>query len=234
MAASDLLATTVLSAAASLLNDTARTVYTDAAMIPYLRMALQELREEFEQNSVAVTETTSAVITVTAGISVISYNAVNPLPSLPSDMVDPLQLWERQTGIGPYSPMTRRDFLPANLEGTDTNQFIFYVWQAQQIKLLPSNQNIDIKIDYIRELFPAVFDQSSQINVVNAQSFLEYRTAALCSEFIERNITSSDRMNAYALLARDRVVGISSKSKQSIMTRRRPFRAGYKSRGYNA
>jgi hypothetical protein len=217
---------------ASLLNDTARTVYTYAAQIPYLKMALQELREEFEQNSVPVTENSSAVITVLAGQTVLSYNAVLPLPALPSDMVEPLALWERTTGIDPYVPMTKRDFLPHNLAGTITGQFVFYVWQSQQILVLPANQNNDIKIDYIKQLFTDLIDENSQINVINAQSFLEYRTAGLVAEFVERNLTTSDRMNQYALLAMNRVTGIASKGKQNIMTRRRPFRAGYKGRGW--
>jgi len=173
MAASDLVASTVMNQSASLLNDTARTVYTYAAQIPYLKMALQELREEFEQNSIPVTETTSAVIPVLAGQTVLAYNAVLPLPPLPSDMVEPLQLWERQTGVDPYTPMVKRDFLPHNLAGVESSQFVFYVWQSQEIRVLPANQNNDIKIDYIKQLFTDIIDENSQINVINAQTFLE-------------------------------------------------------------
>ena len=229
--ASNLIASTVMDTSASLLNDPSKTVYTYGVMIPFLGMALQELREEFEQNSIPVTEDVSAVITVPAGIDTIRYNAVVPL-TLPSDMVEPLQLWERASGIDPYVPMTKRDFIPHNLEGILTNQFNFYAWQNQEIRLLPATRDNDIKIDYIKELFFLPVDQTSQINVINAQTFLEYRTAALISEFIERNITSSDRFNQYALLGMNRVTGIASKGKQNIMTRRRPFRASYKNRGF--
>jgi hypothetical protein len=233
MAASDLLASTVMDQTAALLNDPSKTVYTYDVMIPYIGMALQELREEFEQNSIPVTENTSVVITLPVGTDAIYYNGVAPL-TLPSDMVEPLQLWERESGIDPYVPMTKRDFLPHFLEGNETGQFGFYVWQSQAIKVLPSNRINDIKIDYIKELFTLPVQQDSQINVINAQTFLEYRTAALISEFIERNITSSDRFNQYALLGMNRVTGIASKGKQNIMTRRRPFRASYKTRGYMA
>jgi hypothetical protein len=232
MATSDLLASTVMDQSAALLNDPSRTVYTYDVMIPYLQMALQELREEFEQNSIPVTELTSEVITVPAGTDEILFNGVSPL-TLPSDMIEPLQLWERESGVDPYVPMTRRDFLPHNLEGNDTNHFGFYVWQSQAIKVLPSNRINDIKIDYVKELFATITAQDAQINVINGATFLQYRTAALLSEFIERNITSSDRFNQYALLGMNRVTGIASKGKQNIMTRRRPFRASYKMRGYS-
>ena len=234
MAASDLLASTVMDGAAALLNDPNKTKYTYAVQIPYLRIASQELKEEFELNSIAVTQETSSVIQINAGVTVIPYNGAGTAtnPTLPSDMVEPAQLWERNRGIDPYIPMTKVQYLPHNLEGVEINQFVYYVWNKQEIKVLPSNTNNDIKIDYIRQLFSEIVDENTQINVINAKSFLEYRTAGLVSEFIERNITSANAMNAYAVLAMNRVTGIGAKGKQNIVTRSRPFRAGYKKRGW--
>lgn len=237
MAAVDLVGSNVMDISASLLNDTAKTNYTYAAQSPYLRIALQELRELFELNNIPVTQLTSAVIQVNAGVTAIPYNgAGTPTnPTLPNDFVEAQQLWERARGIDPFVPMTRRDYLPHSLEGVQYNDFLYWVWESQTIKFLPSVRNNDIKIDYIKQLFPdagATVNENTQINVVNAATFLEYRTAALCAEFIERNLTSANGLNSYAVLGLDRVAGISAKSKQTIMTRRRPFRAGYKRRGW--
>jgi hypothetical protein len=230
MAASDLLAGTVMDTSASLMNDTARTVYTYAAQLPYINLALRELQEYFELHSIPVTEQTSTVIQVDAGMTEIVYNGVG-VPSLPDDMVEPQQLWERPRNSNPFVPMTKVDYLPHNLDGQEISSFIVFVWESQRIKLLPSNADNDIKIDYIRELFIPVVNEGSQINVTNAQTFLAYRTAALCAEFIERNITSANGLNNYALIALERATGITVKGKQSIMTRRRPFRSAYKGRG---
>lgn len=231
MSAADLTAGTIMAKSASLMNDTARTVYTYAAQVPYLNIALQELEEYFQLNSIPVTETTSAVIPVDAGSAEIIYNGGIGVPTLPTDMVEPAELWERARGIDPFIKMTKRDYLPHTIEAIQTSQFIFYVWQTQKIKLIAANQNNDIKIDYIRQLFSPMVDENSVINVINAKTFLEYRTAALLAEFIERNKTSADGLNSYAGLAIDRATGIGVKGKQNIMTRRRPFRAGYKRRG---
>ncbi len=234
MSASDLTAGQVMNKAAVLMNDSARTVYTYLAQIGYLQIALQELREFFELNDIPVTQLVSPVIQINAGITEIVYNATGTPtnPKLPDDFVEPAQLWERARGIDPFVPMTRRDYLPHSMEGVLTSQFVYFVWQNQKITVLPANQNNDIKIDYVRELFQAVVDENSTINVVNAATFLEYRTAALMAEFIERNKTSADGLNAFAVLGLDRVTGIGVKSKQTISTRRRPFRAGYKKRGW--
>src|SRR5215204_5864065 len=190
MAAPDLTAGQVMNISASLLNDSARSVYTYAAQLPYLQMALHELREAYELNDIQTTQDVSSVIELDAGITSVGYNGVPPL-SLPDDMVEPAQLWERVRGIDPYVPMTRRDYLPLSLAGIQTGQFVFYVWQDNEIRVMAANRNNDIKIDYVRELFQSVVDENSSLNVINAATFLQYRTAALCAEFIERNLTSA-------------------------------------------
>lgn len=237
MSAADVTGANIMDVSASLLNDTAKSTYTYAAQKPYLRLALQELRELYELNNIPVTQLTSAVVQINAGVTQILYGAAGTPtnPKLPDDMVEPAQLWERTRDINPYTPMTKRDYLPHDLEGVTTNEFIYYVWNNQIIEVLPANQNNDIKIDYIRQMFPdagAAIDETTQINVVNCMTFLEYRTAGLCAEFIERNETSANGLNASSLLAIDRALGIGAKGKQNIMTRRRPFRAGYKRRGW--
>lgn len=230
MATIDLVAGTVMNKMASLMNDTAQTNYTYTAMLPYLQMALDELQEDFELNGISVTEASSAVIQVDAGITEIIFNGVG-VPALPDDLIEPQQLWERNRDIDPFVPMTKREYLPHGLEGTPINMFVYYVWADQKIQFLPSDADNDIKIDYIKQLFTPLVDENSQINLINAQSFLQYRGAALLAEFIERNITSANSLNANAILAIDRARGISIKGKQAINTRRRPFRNSYKRRG---
>jgi hypothetical protein len=231
MATVDLVASTVLAKSATLLNDTARTTYTYTAVLPYLQLALQELQEHFELNNIPATQLTSVVIPMTAGLTQIIFNGIG-VPTLPDDMIEPQQLWERESGIDPYVPMSRRDYMPHNLEGTPTGKFSFWVWENNIIKFLPANRNNDIKIDYIKNMFTPLVDENSLINCINAATFLEYRAAALCAEFIERNQASANSLNQYAVLALDRATGIGVKGKQTILTRRRPFRASFKKRGF--
>ena len=231
MSAATLVAGTVMDIAASLMNDTAKTTYTYAAQVPYLNLALQELEEIFQLHNVPVTQNVSAVIQINSLVTEITYDAAGTPtnPALPTDMVEPDRLWERARGIDPFVPMTPKGYLPHYLEGVLTSQFIYYSWQTQKIKVLPANRDNDIKIDYIRQLFGTpVVNESSIINVVNAKTFLEYRTAGLMSEFIERNMTSAQGHNNYAVLALERATGINVKGTQNIMTRRRPFRSSYR------
>lgn len=232
MSVAQLTAGTVMNSAASLNNDSARSIYPYSIQVPYLNMAMKELQEYFELHNISSTQLTSAVIQMDAGDTEIIYDAGVGIPELPDDMIEPAQLWERNRGIDPFIPMTKRDYLPHNLEGVETNQFVFFVWENQTIKVLPSNQNNDIKIDYIKTLFSPVTSETSDIDVINAETFLEYRTGGLLAEFVGENKTRADSLNAYAALALDRATGIGVKGKQTIMTRRRPFRSSYKRRGW--
>lgn len=228
MSSATLTAGTVMNASAALLNDVQKQQYTFAAQIPYLNIALQELQEIFEQNDVAVTVDTSVEITIPVGYDHIAYdNGVNP--SLPSDFIEPQKVWEKANGSDSYVPMTRVGLLP--LHRTSVGSFSIYIWAKQEIRFPISTRINDIKIDYIRNLFPPVVDQNSGINVVNAATFLEFRNAALCAEFIGENKSRADSLNNDAGLAVDRSLGINSKGGQAIITRRLPFRSGYKSRG---
>lgn len=231
MATPDLTAGDVVDKSAALLNDASKSIYTFTAQLPYLNLALQELQEEYELNEVPVTDTVSAVIQVDAGVDHIGFN--NPAgPELPADLIEPQVLWERNRDINPFVPMTKIDVLPRWMEGTEINQFIFYVWQTNQIKLLPSNQDNDIKMDYIRNLFVDVLQEDDLIRVINAASFLEYKTAGLCAEFIAENKTRANDLYGMAAMALNRATGISAKGRQSITTRRRPFRSSYKRRTF--
>lgn len=232
MATPDLTAGQVMDQAAALLNDVAKSQYTYAIQIPYLNMALGELQELFELNEVPVTATvTSNPMVVPAGTTEITFTAVAGLV-LPSDLIEPSVLWERQHGVDPYVPMGKVDFLPRYMEGVQLNQFIWFTWQSQAIRFLAANQDNDIKMDYIKNLFATVTASGDQLNVINAKSFLQYRTAGLCARFVGENPTRATELDNDAGLALDRVVGIGSKGRQAIITRHRPFRASYKRRSY--
>ena len=226
-----LLASEVMDLSAAAMNDVDKTVYDYTTQIPYLKMALQELQEIFELNSLSVTEKTSAAIPVNSGVTEIIFNAPGQ-PRLPDNLIEPLQLWERTRDINPYVPMTRKEFIPHDLEGVEANMFTYWVWQDNKIILLATNADNDIKIDYVGSLFPKFIQSDTVIPVQNAQGYLSYKTAELMSDMIEHNMERAQSNGGRALMAMDRISGITIKSKQSIGTRRRPFRAAYKRISY--
>ena len=223
----------VMNIAAALLNDPARTVYTYAAQLPYLQMAAQELEEYFEQNNIPVTNDSSAVIEVDSGITQIGFEDYTPPPNnLPNDLVEIRQLWYSPRGQDQWLPMTKRDYLPHYLETSVMNALTYYTWNDQMIEFLPSDTDNDIKIDYIKPIFPEIVDENTILGLINGKTFLEYRTAGLCARFVGENPTRATELDGDALMASDRATGIGTKGRQSIPVRRRPFRASFKRRGY--
>lgn len=222
----------ILSMSASLQNDTAQTVYTNAAMLPYLNMALRDLQELFELYNIPVTNATSAVINCPTGTTTISFGGS---PTLPGDLIEIQQLWESNEGANQWTPLTKKEFLPHYLEGAPTNMFIVWAWIGNQIKFLPSNQDRDIKIDYITSLFGTILIGSINtelgVKLKNIFSYLGYRTAALCSMFIGENPERASALSSQADSALSKSLGISIKGGQAIGVRRRPYRQNYKQRG---
>lgn len=234
MASAILYASEVMDASAALLNDVSKTHYTYIIQIPYLNVALKELQEYFEQNSVPVTDQQSAVKTLVAGTTELAFDTDPPTVGavvLPNDLVEIQKVWQRTSGIDPYVPCGKLDGLPLNQAGIETSQFLGYVWESQIMKFLPANVDIDLKLEYIRELFGTITDSDDPINVINSASFLINRTGALVAEYVEENESRATKLNATAGIALDRSLGISAKGRQSMVTRRKGFRAGFKRRG---
>lgn len=222
----------VMESIAALMNDTQRVTYTDEACLPYLNIAMQDLQEIFEQNNITYSNASSSAITVPAGVTTIARTG-GP-PQFPSNLIEIRQLWERPTGIDPYIPMTRKEYLPHNLEGTPISQFLMWAWLNDTIKVLPANQVIDLKMDYVANMFnlPISIDAiNGVLPFENCKQFLSFRGASLCSIYIGENETRAQMLAQDANIALERVLGIWSKGKQSIITRRRPFRSGFKNRG---
>ncbi len=224
--------TEIVSMAASLMNDTAQQNYTNAAVLPYLNMALNELQELFELNNIPTTNETSSVLSVPIATVIIGANTI---PALPSQLIDIQQLWESPSGQNRWIPMTRREFLSHYFDDTDRTQFSIFAWMNQEIRLLAAISVIDLKIDYIQSIFatPILIGQvGNDLGIKNSLSFLGYRTAALCAEFIGENPTRAASLNSDASIALDRTLGISTKGRQATTTRRRPFQSSYRTRGY--
>lgn len=231
----DLTAGTVMDDAAAHLNDSAKTIYTYTVQIPYLNIAVNELKELFELNNIPVTATVSAALPIDSGVTSIGFSPTPPIVGvtyLPDDLIEPVMLWERPRNTDPYIPMSKVGILPEWQQGVQINQFIWYVWQSQEIRFMAANQDNDIKMNYIKNIFATVATSASTLNVVNARSFLGYRTAALIAGDIMQDDAREEKNNNSAAASLDRVLGIGTKGRQAIFTRRRPFRQAFKMRTY--
>ena len=221
-------AASVMDRAAAFLNDSALSIFTYVAQIPYLNAALDELQEIFEENNVPITNRRSSVLVIPAGTVTISFSTT---PALPSDLIEIQKLGERNSGTtDSFTEMVRKEFLPQT--EVQTTQLIYWSWINEQIKFIGATSARDVELDYIASLFTAVTTSTNSITVINGKSFLAYRTAALCAQFIGENPERAQALNDDAVLALSRSLNITVKGRQSIVTRRQPFMAAWRGRTY--
>ena len=225
-------ASDVMDDAAAYLNDVNKTTYTYAVQMPYLNIAQKELRKHFALANVNLTDETSDVLVLPSGQDRIEYFQA-PDVELPSDLVDIRRAWQRPTGSGQqFIPLPRLGALPIELEGIEVNYLYGYVWERQMMKFLPANVDTDIKLEYIFNILPVITSETDEIFANYTDSFLSSRTGALVARHVEENIERAQMLDAQAGVFLDEVIGIAAKGNQSRNTRRRPFRQGFKNRGY--
>jgi hypothetical protein len=225
-----------LAVSAAFMNDPAQEQYTDTVLLPYLNTALAELQETFELNNIPTTNKTSSVIFMPAGRDTVSYIPTPPVYAnyLPDDLIEIQEVFESQVGLNNWIPVTKKNFLTVtSLGNTQISIFGVWAWIDQEIKVLPAIRDNDLKIDFVKSLFlPLILtDLADAITIKNITTFLQYRVAGLADEFIAENKSRADSLNNFGAMAIDRSLGISIKGQQSIVTRRRPFRASWKRRG---
>lgn len=210
----------ILSGSAPLLNDIGLTSFTYVAQLPYLKIAVEDLRQELMDNGIPVSHFTSAAITIASGETNIGGDDG---PALPADLIDIISVWERTSGSNSdYLLMRKLSFLPK--VNSVTSYLGIYSWDNQVISFLGATGPIEIKIDYIGDPLGSVVDENSQLRTYNTKNFLIYRNAALCAEFAGEDKERATALNANAQRSLDTLLSISIKGQQNIMTRRRPFR----------
>jgi hypothetical protein len=183
-------------------------------------MAIDELQESMEEANIPITNNVDVTLVLPIGDTEIT--------SLPTDLVEIQDLLERDTGANDWIPMRKVTFIPENIRAG--NSLTYWSWQRQTLQFIGALGNKELKMNYIAKVQASVTDENDQINIINAKSFLSYRNASLCAEFIGENKTRADSLNQYAVLAIQRMLGINVKGQQGMPVRRRPFMSGYKSR----
>ena len=227
-----LLANDIFIQSAALLNDQGLatngvpTLFTPVAQMAYLNMALAELRESLEQYNVQLTNAVTTTLVVLTGVTQLLQN------QLPFDLIAIQNLQERDNGqtSEDWQDMQRCEFLPGFT--VQTTSLVYWAYQNQTLQFIGATSDRQLRMGYIADKLPKIVDPSDPINLINAQSFLNYRCAALCAEFIGENQTRAQSLNQDAQMSLDRFLQINMKDKQVYPARRRPFLAGYRGRGY--
>lgn len=225
-------ASQIMDRVANLLNDPNKTDYTYIVVQPYLNMAIEEYSETMEESNSSPTNQT-VVISVPVGQSVIyPGEAAGAVPKYPTDLTEIQEVSERMGGSADsFVRMDRKEFISLFPPNTS---LLYWTWENQQIKFNPNGALTDreIQLRYVAQATPYVLSPNDGVAAINARAFLAFKTAAFCALFIGENENRAKALDDLAAASLERAVAISNKGRQQIMTRHRPFRAGYKARGW--
>jgi hypothetical protein len=207
------LASDIMDGAAIILNDSAKSLYSYATQLPYLKKANQELEQELIIIGAPVQRTKSATISVLANAKTLT---------LPSDFLIPLTLKERNSGSSdPWTDMVEKAFLPDNAIPDN----LLRVWQFanNNINFVGSIINRDVLLNYDRML-AVINSQNSAEDFYLSSVYLSARTAELCARYIGMNKTMADQIrDDDVAAARDNLMRVFVLQSQGTSTRRPKF-----------
>ena len=168
------LASVALAQARTLLNDDTASVWSDAALIPKLQIAHQELQMALWEVGSPVVRKESALIAVTAALSDLS--AIQPV-----DMLAPTKLFDYTVGSVYASEMTEVFYLP-NLELADFHvaTLTYWCWRKEKLLVYYSTVERKVKIQY-RKLITVPTAGGDAIGIAFGETYIGPRVAALAA-----------------------------------------------------
>mgnify|MGYP001558319114 CR=1 FL=1 len=215
------LASVVLDEARFLLNDVSAKLYTNTVLLPALRKAYRELQQNLRDNSISTSREASAALTVLAS-SVPFSLTFSSSPAIPADLLYPIKLDEKfqNQGDESYVSLKEKDWSP---DITPSDRLQFWAWNEDQLKFVGVINTVILRIKYWKGL-AAIVDSTTDIPILDCETFLAARTAALAAYSIGGKLDKASILQSDASEALELLIGTSVKNRQGLPVRRRPFR----------
>lgn len=167
------LASVALAHARTILNDDVAAVWTDAALLPKLQIAHQELQMALWEVGSPAVRKESSLISVSAGITPTDLSG-----SQPTDMLTPTKLYEFTSGGAYYGEMTETFYIPKDLPITGV--ITYWCWRKEKIFLWCASADRKVKIQY-RKLITIPSTANSDLGLAFAELYCAPRAAALAA-----------------------------------------------------
>jgi hypothetical protein len=207
------LASEVFDRSRAVLNDVAKDLYTDEVLLPYLKIANDDLSDALVDNGGTVQKEVAVSIPLAIG---------NPLPPVPDDMIVPIEIFEKDSGQDDsyFRFMRQRDFLP---NGVPKAELGVWAWREQAIVTLGATINKVLRVRYYK-LMTEIAGVNTPITLTHSLNYLAYHTGALASEHIGQNRAKAIDLEGMAIQKLNKLLKKEVKQSQSHPVRRLPFR----------
>jgi hypothetical protein len=207
------LSSDVMDRARAVLNDTAKDLYTNEVLLPYLQIANDDLSDELVDNGGTVQREVSLDLPLIIG---------GTSPVLPADFIVPIEVFEKDLGQDNsyFRLMRQTDFLPNITAGTELG---VWAWREQNIVTTGSKIDKMLRVRYYR-LIVSIDGENSPIELTHALNYLAYHSAALAAEHIGQNRPKAIDLESQAIQKLNKLLKKEVKQNQSRPVRRKPFR----------
>jgi len=211
----------------ALLNDAAGNLFTDGVLIPYANSAYRKVQRALAaagQETFLVDDillVVPAVAQVDASQQVVINDATAPPNQLPTDLLAPLDVWERAnlssddfvqmidlTGVGGLPSLQQNSTLR------------WWEWREDGLWFLGATQDTQIRVRY-QKSFPDFSDGSSVVLIRNAQEAIAYYGAAMAA--LARGSPLAERWSDAAADALEDLITTAVRRDQRSARRRKPF-----------
>jgi len=217
----------------SLLNDAAGNLFTDGVLLPYVNSAYRKVQRALAaagQETFLVDDVlfvVPAIAEVDSSQQVVLNDASAPPNQLPTDLLAPLDVWERAADssddFAQMADMTGRGGLPSIEQGPTLR---FWEWREDGLWFLGATQDTQIRLRY-QKSFPDFSDGTSIVLIRNAQEAIAYFGAAMAA--LARGSPLAERWSDAASDALEDLIATTVRRDQRGGRRRRPYsaRVGY-------
>lgn len=209
------LASDVMDQARVFLNETGAVKYTNTVLLPYLKIAGDELNTRLNENSIPTIKKADALQVIAPGT--LTY-------TVPADFYEPIVIHERANGsalLSDFIPMTRVKDIP---DEAQTNDLRWWSFLGQTITFLGATSSRQLRLRY-NFLIPTFGAASDTVTTLNAKTFLSARVAALAAGFIDEDLSRAKILADYAEDQLNALINIGTKDLQAHPVRRMKFRA---------
>jgi hypothetical protein len=213
----------------SLLNDSAGNLFTDGLLMPYVNSAYRKVQralaaagqETFLVDDVLLV--VPAVGAVDPSLQVVLDDSTAPPNQLPTDLLAPLEIWERANLSGGdfarMTDVTATGGLPAIGQGSALN---VWEWRADGLWFVGATQDTQIRLRY-QKSFPDFSDGTSVVLIRNAQEAIAYSGAAMAA--LARGSPLAESWDRAAQDALEDLISTTVRRDQHVARRRMPFSA---------
>ena len=213
----------------SLLNDSAGNVFSDSVLLPYVNSSYRRVQRKLANTGSSLFKTDNVLLVVPAipanlqgpDMETVINDATPPPAQLPSNLLQPLKIWERPAGstveFVEMVDLTEHDGLPSRTQGA-----ILQVWEFRTdgIYFIGATQDTQIRLRYVASL-PDLIGPNDTILIRFSQEAIALGAAAAAG--MARGSPLADKYALEQDDADEDLILLFIRQQQHTGRRRRPY-----------